>query len=199
MADPTEPPDWGALGETWRASPGPDLGILRRAVERKRRLMVALVSLEIALTVATSVFLVRAALRAAGPSRAWALSLLGFIWLFQALLLYLRRGRWRYPAGTGADLLQLTARRARTGIALVWVNLAGLAAVGLLAGPRVIRAWPERAGAPGATARMVVGGAVVLATIGFSVWFVRRQRRILAQVKDLQAQLESAGPDPGPG
>ena len=192
MNEPVDRLDFRALGQTWRAGPPLDVANLRRRVERKRRFMVWLVMLEISLALVSCGVLVRAALRApTGMSRASLLSLLGFLLVFQGLTLYLRRGRWRSPTLRPADLLQLTARRARTGIWLVWVNLAALVPAGVLSLPlamgtrdrvdRASLAWPG----------LVALGVTLLAMAAFSVWYIRRQRRTLRRVRELSDQLEA--------
>ena len=184
----TEREDWSALGETWRAGPPADVvsGLLAK-VQRKRRLMALMVSLEVGLTMLATVLVVKSALL---PStRAWSLTVLAVIWIMQAVLLYLRRGQWRAPTLQMEDLLRLMARRARTGILLVWVNVAGLVALALVSVPFAVRWWRGSPDLSRLPAVIIVNTVAMAVTVAISVWFVRRQRRTLRRVDELLAEL----------
>jgi hypothetical protein len=189
----TQDPDWSALGETWRASPPLDVEALHRKVQNKRRVMALMVSLEIALTLVGSAVLVRVAWRAShGHQRAWALTVLALAWVLQGLVLVLRRAQWRTPTLRAEDLLELIARRARTAIVLVWVNVAGVAALALTSIPFAIQWWRDRPPGGSLWPKIAVNAALLPVLTIFSVWYVRRQRRTLRRVKALRDELKDA-------
>jgi hypothetical protein len=183
--------DWGALGTTWRSTPGPDLAALLHEVRVRRRRMIAAVVAELSLTSVATVSAVRRLLHPTPlftPGMAVA-AVISF-WMFQALLLYLRRRHWRTPTLQSRDLLDSIARRARTAIVLVWVNAAGVAGIYLVLTPIALRLW--RAGMPLArlmTLLAVHGGIVTAATL-FAWWYLRRQRGHLRRVRQLRVELD---------
>jgi hypothetical protein len=185
------PDDWAALGETWRRSPPVDLTALRRKVDGKRRRMALMVSLELALTAAASVLIVRTALYAStGTRAAWAWTMLAFVWLFQLVLLHARRRQWRPPTLAAADLLALIKSRARAAIRLAWLNIAGIVVAFLLSLPFAIDEW---ANGQLSTKRLIALAAFTCvssaAFVTFCGWYVRRQRRRIAVADALLRDL----------
>jgi hypothetical protein len=189
--------DWERLGETWRSGGGPDVAALEASVRRKRRRMVVLVSLEVALTLAAIPLLLFVALRRPQAiERAWAWTMLAFSVPFEALLLYLRRGQWQTPTLGVTALLELVARRARTGIRLAWLNLAATLLGAALTVPFAVRAkHPDRL-----LPTLIALAVLSVAAAAFCVWYIPRQRRRLRETGELLRELgREAAPPPSPG
>ncbi len=213
--------DWHTLGATWRdgdaADPAigaagdpvigraidPLIGAARdpaidpdrilRTLRRQRRRSLAMMGLELSASVLCSMELINQIRHPLpGRSTAWAWAMLGVVWVFQALLISLRRSPRRGPTLTPISLLEHTAVRARTAIRLAWLNIGAMivfAAIGLgLAASR----WPD----PAARRPIVVAASLSLGfVVGFSMvlrWYLRRQRRTLAAAQALAVELTDA-------
>lgn len=185
--------DWAQWGESWRRQPTADIQRLRLRVERKRRRMLAVVALEWVVSCLSVVAVVSALLSDQVELR-WKIAATGSLALV-ALLLYLglhvRRGTWRASADSVQALLQLTMRRARAGIRLAWIQMGATllvaTAVLLLALPDLQPAsWQHDA-----KLRLILvvqfaaNTPVVLATLAFCVWYIRRQRRRIERIASL--------------
>jgi hypothetical protein len=183
--------DWGALGTTWRSNPGPDLAALLHEVQVRRRRMIAAVVTELALTSVATVSAVRRLLHPTPLfTPGMAIAAVISIWIFQALLLYLRRRHWRTPTLQPRDLLDSITRRVRTAIVIVWVNAAAMAGTYLALSPIVLRLW--RAGMPRGRLMILlaVHAGIVTAATWFAWWYLRRQHGHLRRVRELRVELD---------
>jgi hypothetical protein len=112
--------------------------------------------------------------------------LLAFIWLLEALMLLVRRGGWRTPTLEAPALLALVARRARAAILLTWLNLAGTLVAFALTLPATLRHHAGPGGPPDRLLRaLVIITVAFLPFVGFCAWYIRRQRRRLAEARAL--------------
>lgn len=118
--------DWSRWGEDWQRQPPVDVDRLRARVRRKLWPMRLVIAFEWLVTLVAAGQLVRVLFMPAADAR-WKLwAALMFVVLIAPapyLSLRLRRGTWRAPAGSVSDLLRLTARRARAGIRIAWINI----------------------------------------------------------------------------
>ena len=188
--------DWQHLGATWRDGAALDPAPVVRKLRRLRVRTLSMVGLELVASVLCSVELIRLAIHPTpGHGSAWAWAMLGGVWVFQALLIYLRRAPWRRPTLSPGALLDHTVARARAAIRLAWLNLVvmiGFALVGL--GLAILR-WPE----PAARRPIVIAASLGLGYIvAFSLgarWYLRRQRRAIAAAQQLASELAEPAPD----
>ena len=129
--------DWSRWSEVWQRQPAVNVLRLRRRVRRKLWQMRAMVAWRWIGCLVAVALVAHLQLTPGVPLRlkVWA----GLILLLFLPLLYFRlrayRGTWRQASDSVSDLLRLTAKRARAGIRLAWVNIAGIlviAAVSLL-------------------------------------------------------------------
>ncbi|MCP1372534.1 hypothetical protein [Dyella lutea] len=189
--------EWSDWAAQWRTQPVVDIERLRRRTLAKRWRMLAMVVFE---TVTAIGALVQTGWLFAHPGLGlrWKLFATGgtvLVVVMWSITLWLRRGTWRAAGSRVAELLRLDARRARAGIRLAQAQLWGFAA--LLVGVAVL-AWPSLQPSAwmhdealrrlllvqiGANAPIVLGGVV------FCLWYIRRQRRRLARIAQLTAEL----------
>ena len=189
--------EWSDWTAQWRTQPVVDIERLRRRALVKRWRMLAMVLFE---TVTAIGALVQTGWLFAHPGLAlrWKLFAAGgtvLVVVMWSLTLRLRRGTWRAAGARVADLLQLDARRAEAGIRLAQAQLWGFAAllvsVAVLAWPSLQpSAWMHDAALRrillvqiGANAPIMLGG------VSLCLWYIRRQRRRLARIAQLQADL----------
>lgn len=187
------PQDWTRWAEQWQQEPAIDVVRLRRRVQRKRWRMGVVVALEALVSLAVFVFVLQAVLQP-GLSlrgRVAALATLVFIVVLQVLYLHIRRGTWNLAGDSAAEMLRLTARRARAGIRLAWLQI--WSQLLQLAGALVVAApWltPQRLHDDPQLrvillVQCVVALPLIALLIGFCVWYIRRQRRRLQRVQSL--------------
>lgn len=166
-----------------------------RTLRRQRRRSLAMMGLELSASVLCSVELLDQILHPSpGRSSAWAWAMLGVVWVFQALLISLRRSSGRGPTLTPISLLEHTVARARTAIRLAWLNIGAMiafAAIGLvLASSR----WSD----PAARRPIIVAASLSLGfVVGSSLvvrWYLRKQRRTLVAAQALAVELADPPP-----
>lgn len=183
--------DWGRWQQQWQQQPTLDVERLQRQVRRKRWRMVATVVFEMLALLFAVVQLTRLQFFPQLPLR-WhvgGFALLGFCVGLEWFALRFRRGTWQLAAMDSHGLLELSARRARAGIRLAWLQVWALLVVVVIA---VIAGWPwlqpERWQHDprlrsllelliGMNAPLLIGG------IALSFWCIRRQRRRLQQLE----------------
>lgn len=183
--------DWARWGDDWQRQPTVDADRLRRRVRRKRRQMQAVLGFEwCAALIATGQVL--RLLLDPGIGLRWK------IWAGLALLLvsasaYLslrvRRGTWQATSDGMPELLRLTAKRAKAGILLAWLNIASFPA--LLAFTLPLAApWlaPSRWRHDPALEQMLllqvgINGIVLVPLLVFFAFYIRRQRRRLRRIE----------------
>jgi hypothetical protein len=107
-----------------------------------------------------------------------------------------RRGTWRAAADGVPGLLRLTARRARAGIRLAWLNIAGIPVLLAFTLP-VAAPWlaPSRWRRDPALEHLLgvqvgINGALILAALAFFALYIRRQRRRLRRVEALLREYD---------
>lgn len=187
--------DWSQWQSEWQRQPVADTAALLRHVRRKRRRMLAVVTIEgIILAIAASqlgrLFLMP------GVDVRWK------VWVALAAVLlgataYLefrwRRGTWAAAGESVADLLRLTAHRARVGIRLAWAGIIGTAVLIVIT---LVAAAPWLAPArwehdPGLQQLLLVqiaaNGIVVLLTVAFGAAYIIHLRRRLRRVQRMLA------------
>lgn len=183
--------DWARWGDDWQRQPAADTDRLRRRVRRKRRQMQAVLGFEwCAALIATGQVL--RLLLDPGIGLRWK------IWAGLALLLvsasaYLslrvRRGTWQAASDGMPELLRLTAKRAKAGILLAWLNIASfpvlLAFTLPLAAPWLA---PSRWRHDPALEQMLllqvgINGIVLVPLLVFFAFYIRRQRRRLRRIE----------------
>ena len=134
--------DWDRWRQRWQEpQPALDIERLQRQVRRKHRRMVAAVALEGLATLFAVVQLIRLQLMPQLPLR-WhvaGFAMIGFIAVLQWFGLHIRCGTWRLAVVDSRALLGLSARRARAGIRLAWLQVWAVPAALLMV---VIAAWP---------------------------------------------------------
>jgi hypothetical protein len=194
--------DWSRWQAAWQRQAPIDVTRLLRLARRKRRQMMAILACEwvVALiAIAQTVQLItldRVALR----WKVWAVIAMVLVAISAWLAWRLRRGTWGLAAsGNVGALLDLSARRARAGIRLAWANIVGvlvlivisaalalpwLAASGWLSDPDIRRK---------VALISVVNSPVVIATIVYGAFYIRRQRRRLAWIQRVRSDEQ---PDP---
>jgi hypothetical protein len=185
-----EQDEWRQWSERWQHQPVVDVQRLQRQVRNKHWRMVAMVAFE-------AVTSLLALVQTAGLIHHPALSLRWKIFCIAAMVLvlvfwmasfWLRRGTWRARGDNARALMQLTEHRAHAGIRLAKAGLYGLA---LLLVVVVVLAWPQLQPARwqhDARLRQILlvqvafNGPIVLATVAFNLWYIRRQRRRLSRI-----------------
>lgn len=193
--------DWARWGESWQQQATPDGDDLERRMRRKRRRMRAAAALEILAALLAVVQLLRLLWLPGVGVRwtAWAIVCLALVAELTWLRLRARRGTWRAASASVPDLLRLSARRARVGLRLAWLDVVGFA---VLLAVTVVAAWPWLAPSrwlhdPALRHLLVVqigiGGLLLLGLIVFLTVFVRRQKQRLRHV---QALLRDYTADP---
>lgn len=187
--------DWQDWSTQWQQQPVVDVERLRRKTLNKRRRMLAMVAFE---TVASMIAVGQCAwlLASRHVDTRWKLFALGAMVLVTVLWivsLWLRKGTWRAAGERVADLLRLQAQRARAGIRLAQLQLWAL---GVVVGGSIVLAWPSlqpSAWLYDATLRrlllvqVVANAPIVLGGVAFCLWYIRRQRRRLARIAQMQA------------
>ncbi len=189
------PDDWSRWSEQWQREPAIDAERLRRRARWKRWRMLAMTGLELFVSIGALAQLVQLwMLPGLEPRwRLWCVLSLLTVLAVQYLYLHVRRGTWAASADSVPALLALSARRARAGIRLAWVNIASTSALALVS---VLLALPELQPSRwlhDATLRRVLilqvaaNGPLVLALLAFFAWYIRRQRRRLDRLQAWQA------------
>ncbi len=185
---------WRRLQEDWRsAAPAVNLAALQRQVQRKRRRMLVLQILDILLGLVATGVMVTMVLTVHKPhAQIMFWSLLVVLWGAIATGAWLRYST-RKPQGMDAEsLLHLTVRRARAGIHFIWLNVVGLLVVYAIALPFF---WHLFTDGDAAQHRAALGNAAFNAgffviTLGWAVWYGRRQRRKIRRAQAMLRQLE---------
>lgn len=191
--------EWTQWRDSWQRQPVVDVHRLRRQVRHKRWRMFAMVAFE---AVSSLFALVQTAWLMQHPllGLRWKIFSVGamvLILALWALSLGVRRGTWRASGDRVDDLLRLTAHRARAGIRLGWVGLYGLAVLLVFV---IALAWPQLQPASWQhdvrlrfmlAVQIAFNGPVVLATVTFNLWYIRRQRRRLARITQLLGEQDA--------
>lgn len=185
--------EWDRWAETWQQQPPVDMEQLRRRARRKLWRMRLIVALELLVTVVAVGQVARLILH---PGVEWQWKFWGgmtmvFLLVVQGLLLHVRRGAWRATGEEAGDILRLTAKRAAAGIRLAklnaWSALLWLAVTLAVAAPELVPAHWEHD--PHLRTLVLLQCAVNLPIIavgvGLCVWYIRRQRRRLREVREL--------------
>jgi len=192
------PDDWGAWGEAWRGQSVPSMDDLRRRVRRKRWRMGLFVGLEMLLSLYVIGLLLWLLLHPGFPAlmKFWVALMLPLVLVTQAMFLHVRRGTWRAMGEDLPALLALLRRRALAGIRLAklwaWSNgLQALTAALCFAPELTLQRWRHDPW----LRRVVewnVGVNVVLLGALFAgcAWYIRRQRRKLAEVEAMLRACE---------
>lgn len=186
--------DWSRWGEDWQRQPPVDLDRLRARVRRKLWQMRLVIAFEWLVTLVATGQLVRVLFMPAADAR-WKLwAVLVFVVLIAPapyLSLRVRRGTWRAQAEGVSGLLRLTARRARAGIRIAWINILSMPLMLAITLP-IAAPWlaPSRWRHDPALRHMLllnvgVCGTVFLVALVFFIAYLRRQRRRLRQVEAL--------------
>lgn len=184
--------DWSHWQQQWqRQAPMPDIEHLQRQVRRKHGRMVAVAIFEALASIFALVQLVRLQLMPHLPLR-WHVAgaaMFGFLVVLQCFVLHVRRGTWRLATADSRSLLQLSARRARAGMRLAWLQVWGLLVLLVMV---AMAAWPwlqpER-WQHDAHLRMLlalqigINGPIVIGGLTLCCWYIRRQRRRLQQLE----------------
>ncbi|MBU6246213.1 MAG: hypothetical protein KGN77_00530 [Xanthomonadaceae bacterium] len=187
--------DWQDWSTQWQQQPVVDVERLRRRTLNKRRRMLAMVAFE---TVVSMIAVGECAwlLASRHVDTRWKLFALGAMVLVTVLWivsLWLRKGTWRAAGERVADLLRLQAKRARAGLRLAQLQLW---AVGVVVGGSIALAWPSLQ--PSAwmhdaalrrllLVQIVANAPIALGGVAFCLWYIRRQRRRLARIAQMQA------------
>lgn len=172
------------------SDPAIDPDRILRTLRRQRRRSLAMMGLELSASVLCSVELIDQ-IRHPAPGRgnAWAWAMLGVVWVFQALLISLRRSPRRGPTLTPISLLEHTAARARTAIRLAWLNIGAMFVFAVSGLGLAISRWPD----PAARRPIVVAASLSLGfVVGFSLVlreYLRKQRCTLVAAQALAVEL----------
>lgn len=185
--------DWSRWGDDWRQQPTVDVDRLRRRVHRKRRQMRVMVGIEMALALFAVTQVVRLLLTP-GLAERWKIwAALAFLLVAVAVWLSLRtrRGTWRSATDSVPDLLRMTAKRARAGIRLAWLNILSVPVLLAITLP-IAAPWlaPSRWRDDPVLQRVLllqvgINGVVIIALLIFFADHIRRQRRRLREVEAL--------------
>lgn len=191
--------DWRHWQSEWQQQPTADVDKLLHRVHRKRRQMQAVVMFECLVGIFAFSQLIRMFLLPDVTLR-WK------VWVVMAALLLavvsgleyrMRRGTWATATTHVPDLLRLTARRARAGIRLAWLGIAGMAVLIAMTLP-IAAPWlaPSRWQHDPALQRLLllqvgVNGVVVVVMAVFLAWYIVHLRRRLRRIRALlQAYVE---------
>ena len=193
--------EWTQWRESWHRQPAVDVQRLQRQVRHKRWRMIAMVVFE-ALTSLLALVQTVQLMHHPALSLRWRIFSVGAMVLVLALWgasLRVRRGTWRASGDSASALMRLTEHRARAGIRLAKVGLYGLAVLLVFV---IVLAWPQLQPTNwqhDARLRLMLvvqiafNGPIVLATVAFNLWYIRRQRRRLARIARLLG--EQSTPD----
>ncbi|HEX5305903.1 MAG TPA: hypothetical protein VFW82_07455 [Dyella sp.] len=186
----SEQDEWRQWSESWQRQPVVDVQRLQRQVRNKRWRIMAMVAIETFTTLAAMWQLQRLMHHFALGLR-WQIFCIGasvLLPVLWGLSLWLRRGTLRASGESVVALMRLAERRARAGIRLARVGLCGLA---VLVGFVVVLAWPQLQPASWLRdpklrllliAQIALNGPLVVATVAFNLWYIRRQRRRLQRI-----------------
>ena len=185
--------DWSRWGEEWQRQPLVDLDRLRARVRRKQWQMRLVIGFEWVTVLVAMAQLVYLLFMPGADTRwkLWAILILAMLAPAPYLSLQVRRGTWRAPGEGVSDLLQLTARRARAGIRLAWINILSvplLLAITLpIAAPWLAPSrWRHNPALRHQLLLIVsINGVVVGGLLVFFVMFLRRQKRRLRTIEAL--------------
>lgn len=186
--------DWSGWGEDWQQQSVVDVDRLRRAVRRKRWQMRLVVMAEVLLALFAGSQVLRLLLV---PELGWRWTLwAGLALVMIAEMTWLsfraRRGTWRSATSSIPDLLRLTAKQARAGIRLAWLNAVGFAVLVIIT-LSIAAPWlaPSRWLHDPSLQRLLLlqiglNGMVALGFVGFLLFYISRKKR---QVRKLEALL----------
>ena len=177
--------DWGQWQQEWhQPQPVPDIERLQRKVRRKHWRMAAVVALGGLTTLFAVAQLIRLQLFPQLPLR-WhvaGFAMLGLVAVLQWFFLHSRRGTWRLAAADSRGQLELSARRARAGIRLAWLQVWAVLVLVMIV---VIAAWPwlqsERWQHDPHLRLLLalqigVNGPIMIGGVVSCFWYIRRQR-----------------------
>lgn len=196
----SEQDEWRQWSESWQRQPVVDVQRLQRQVRNKRWRMTAMVAFEALISLLALVQTV-GLIHHPALSLRWKVFCIGamaMVLLLWGASFWLRRGTWRAPGDSPGALMRLTERRARAGIRLAKVGLYGLALMLVFV---IVLAWPQLQPASwqhdARLRRMLVvqiafNGPVVLATVAFNLWYIRRQRRRLRRIAQFLGAPEAS-------
>ena len=185
---------WHRLQEDWHSvSPAVDLAGLRRQVQRKRRRMQVLQTLDVLLGLVATAVMIKLMLSDHKPHTQllfWGLLVL--IWVAIGAGAWLRYSTWKPRSTDAASLLQLTIRRARAGFRFIWLNVAGLL---VLYGIAVPFFWHLYSNGTPAQRKVVLSNlglnfAIFVITVVWAIWYGRRQRQKIRRAQAMLRQLE---------
>lgn len=185
--------EWNRWQSEWRQQPAADIDKLLRHTRRKRLQMQAVVAFECLVGVFAAGQLVRMYLLP-GVTLRWK------VWIVLAALLFavvaylefrMRRGTWAAATENVADLLRLTARRARAGIRLAWLGITGMAVLVAITLP-IAAPWlaPSRWQHDPALQRLLLlqigaNGVVILVALVSLTCYILYLRRRLRRIQTL--------------
>lgn len=196
--------DWIRWAGDWQSQPAVDVEWLERRVSRKRRQMQLVVFAEIVITIFAIAQVTRLQLMPGVPLRwkVWGV----FALLLAAAIAYasirIRRGTWRAAGDAIPELLRLTAKRARAGIRLAWMNILGflvLLAISLpFAAPYLAPSrWRHDPGLQYVLIlNVAINGTIVVAFLVFYALYIRRQRNLLRRVEALSRDFLNVDAEP---
>ena len=191
--------DWTRWGSAWQRQPAVDGPRLQRRVRLKLWQMRAMVAWRWIGCLVAVALVARLQFMPGVPLRlkVWAV----FILLLFLQLMYFRlrtyRGTWRSASDSVPGLLRLTAKRAKAGIRLAWVNIVGIlviAAVSLLvAVPWLMSSrWQHD---PALRQSLIPPIVFCCAYLAFNIVYMRRQRR---RLRDAEALLRGESDEDAP-
>lgn len=183
--------DWSSLAAAWQAQPV-DVAHLRRATLRRSWRMKFLMALDIVCAVvmiAGGAYLFSA--DAGIGARVGAAIAVGALTASVLINYRLRRGLWHSANDSVISLLKLQRERRRNAIRMaLWGPL--FLPFGALAGMLIGRSIESPFGSSGwpPWLKLAVAAAAVIVFVAGSVLYVRRQRRRIAAIDALLAQME---------
>lgn len=185
--------DWGRWADDWQQQAAVDVDRLRRRVQRKRRQMRVMVGVEVAIALFAVGQIVRLLLMPGVTERWKVWAALAFLLVagMTYLSLRARRGTWRAATEGVPDLLRMTAKRARAGIRLAWMNILSVPVLVAITLP-IAAPWlaPSRWRHDPALQHLLllqlgINGVLIGALVVFFAVYIRRQHRRLREVEAL--------------
>ncbi|HYW76776.1 MAG TPA: hypothetical protein VFA48_09145 [Gammaproteobacteria bacterium] len=185
---------WQSLKEDWQSvSPKVDLVALRRQLERKRRRMLVFMTFDVVTALIATGLLLGIGIPPAlsfGPAMPWLM--VTIMWAAVVIGGWLRLSTWKTDDMDAAGLLRLGLRRARAGMAFVWLNIFGMPIIYAIFAPGFWHLWHtgDKMQRDHVLVSISVNAAFYLVVIAWGVWYGRRQRRKMRRAHDLLQQLE---------
>lgn len=188
--------DWSRWQTEWQQQPAADIDKLLRRTRRKRFQMQAVVAFECLVGLFAVGQLIRLFLLPGITLRwkAWIVLAALLLAVVAYLEFRMRRGTWVAATENVADLLRLTARRARAGIRLAWLGITGMAVLVAITLP-IAAPWlaPSRWQHDPALQRLLLlqigaNGVVILVMVVsvtcYIIYLRRRLRRIQVLLRE---------------